>query len=163
MLKKSSPFPHQTPSAGFTLIEIMIVVVLMGVLASIAALKYQQTMANVRQKKAEADVEILSSAIHQLANDTGEWPAGITRTIIGNAETWDLSTGAAGLAQNDGRFSHWRGPYIDFLPTDPWGSPYFFDPDYTVGSDTRSVVGSFGPNRAGRNVYDSDNIYVIVK
>jgi len=39
--------------------------------------------------------------------------------------------------------------------------PYFFDPDYTVDGDTRAVLGSFGPNKAGPNQYDIDDIVVI--
>ena len=53
----------------------------------------------------------------------------------------------------------------DPLPTsrkDPWGSDYFFDPDYRINGVMWPVVGSFGPNRVGPNQYDSDDIYYIV-
>jgi hypothetical protein len=50
------------------------------------------------------------------------------------------------------------------IPLDPWGHPYFFDTDYDIdpsgGVTNAAVIGSFGPNGVGQNVYDSDNIYI---
>jgi len=49
------------------------------------------------------------------------------------------------------------------IPQDPWGNNYFFDTDYDVnGVGTRAVVGSYGPNGVGNNLYDSDDIYYVV-
>ena len=91
--------------------------------------------------------------------DTGKWPGGIS--LPGDQETWDLSTPAAGLLSCNSSFgSFWKGPYLKKVPLDPWGMPYFFDPDYTIDGKACPVVGSFGPNRVGQNLYDSDDIYV---
>jgi hypothetical protein len=90
------------------------------------------------------------------------WPGGLDRGVSQNPETWDLTTADAGLLANDGDFENWQGPYLPSIVLDPWGSPYFFDPDYRIGSVNRVVVGSFGPNRRGRNIYDSDNVYVLL-
>ena len=82
-----------------------------------------------------------------------------------NNELWDLSAQEAGLTQTDGLFSGWKGPYLNSAPIDPWGNNYFFDTDYDIGSSTPvwvAVIGSFGPNGVGQNVFDSDDIIRIL-
>ena len=69
----------------------------------------------------------------------------------------------AGIVASDGRFVKWRGPYMKGVPKDPWDQNYFFDPDYTVKGSNRVVVGSFGPNRVGPNVYDGDDVIVLLR
>jgi hypothetical protein len=39
---------------------------------------------------------------------------------------------------------------------------YFFDPDYYIGGVKYPVLGSFGPNKVGKNVYDSDDVYLVL-
>ncbi len=82
--------------------------------------------------------------------------------VIANQEVWDLNSTQAGLVATNGGFPNWNGPIIDSVPKDPWGSDYFFDPDYKIGGVNYAVVGSFGPNKVGQNVYDSDDIYLIL-
>ena len=83
----------------------------------------------------------------------------------GANEVWDLSQPAGGLLSTDGNYPNWGGPYIDEIPLDPWGNPYFFDSDYDVpptGGNDAVVLGSFGPNGVGQNLYDSDDIIIIL-
>ncbi|MBT7065434.1 MAG: prepilin-type N-terminal cleavage/methylation domain-containing protein [Verrucomicrobia bacterium] len=148
---------------GFSFTEIMFVVAVIGMLAAVAipsALKARKT---AHTEQAKLDLEMLASAISELAWDTGEWPRGIARNVQSSAESWSLTRGSAGLVANDGRFSDWQGPYIKSISVDPWGQPYFFDPDYRVNGEWRVVVGSFGPNCRGRNAYDADDIYILLK
>ena len=63
----------------------------------------------------------------------------------------------------DGSFKDWQGPYLPAVPLDPWGSPYFFDPDYMIDGVNMVVVGSLGPNRTGANRYDEDNLYAVLQ
>jgi general secretion pathway protein G len=148
--------------SGFTLTEIMITIAVIGVIMIMALPSIRKARTVAHQKEAEARIELLAAAIKQLAWDTGKWPRALPRNSTQDPETWDLSTADAGLVATDGDFPNWQGPYIDKVPLDPWGSPYFFDPDYRVEGVNRVAVGSFGPNKSGRNVYDSDNIYVIL-
>ena len=146
---------------GVTLIEIMVVLIVIGILLSLAVPALVKARVASKQKSAEATVQMLAAAIKEMAWDTGQWPTKQARTAK-DKECWNLTVSSAGLMANDGGFKNWNGPYIREIPLDPWGNPYFFDSDYRIGWKDYAVVGSFGPNGIGRNVYDSDNIYVII-
>jgi len=152
---------HRAQS-GYTLAEIMMVVLLVGLLAGIAIPALQKARRTARTNRAKADLRALDQAIAQLAFDTGQYPGGLPAVGSGDTETWDLTGGAGGLTENDGRFQSWRGPYIKSVPQDPWGAAYFFDPDYRVDGIMRPAVGSFGPNGLGPNLYDADDVYLTV-
>ncbi|NIO11748.1 MAG: hypothetical protein GTO40_28485, partial [Deltaproteobacteria bacterium] len=96
-----------------------------------------------------------------LANDTENWPGLSPVGSVANAEVWDLNSANAGLVIAGG-FTNWNGPYVKSVKKDPWGSDYFFDPDYEINGVDYPVVGSFGPNMAGQNQYDSDDIYIVL-
>ena len=142
--------------------EILIVVGIIGALTAIVIPSLSKARSDSQRKKADAELEMISSAILKLAWDTGAWPNGDARNGTGDGEMWNLGANAAGLVGTDGSHSEWMGPYIREVPRDAWGNAYFFDPDYYVDGEWRVVVGSFGPNGRGRNVYDSDNIYVLL-
>ena len=148
--------------AGFTLAETMIVILIIGILTLMVTTSIQKSRRDGQLKKAESELEIISSAVEQLAWDTGMMPRALNRVTPGSSECWDLATDDAGLVGTDGDFSNWKGPYIRAIDLDPWGNPYFFDPDYRINGEDKMVVGSFGPNGVGRNRYDSDDIYVLV-
>lgn len=158
---------------GFTLIEIAVVTIIIGLLATLGSLAISKSVRNSRIKNTEAELEVLSAAILQLAWDTGKWPNGQPRTAGGSMEMWDISGDNCGLLGNDGTYNNWQGPYYGGSTKDVWwraSAPqrkYFFDPDYVhreKDGTTRSaiVVGSFGPNGRGPNQYDSDDIYVLL-
>ena len=179
---------------GFTLVELMLVAAIIGILAVLAIPRAVKVVQNSRARQAEATLNVIAAAINQLTADTGRFPAtpttGLSYDIRTDGSTLvevsDLSTPDAGLTScNTNRFgSRWHGPYLEKLPLDPWGTPYFLDPDYNVGNQNASakvgavirggggtsgttinrvVVGSFGPNQVGMNQYDSDDIYIILK
>lgn len=147
--------------AGFTLLEIVIVVAVIGLLASLAALNITKAASNSRKKTAETELQLISAGILKLAWDTGRWPNGAWREegASGANEIWTLQ--GSGLDVGTG-YDEWEGPYYEGSYTDPWGNPYFFDSDYTYEGKVRIAVGSFGPNRVGRNIYDSDNVIVFL-
>lgn len=146
--------------SGFTLIELMYVVGIMGLLATIGTYITRQAVKNGRITTARGELAVLAASTLRLAWDTGQWPNQNPRNAGGSQEVWDLSTQAAGLAGSDGSFNDWQGPYYRLHRLDPWGQPYFFDPDYSINGVAHPVVGSFGPNKKGRNLYDADDLYV---
>lgn len=148
--------------SGFTLVEIMIVVAIVGLLASMGMLAIRKSVKTSKIKNTQAELEMISAAALQLAWDTGRWPNGNPRNIGTSLEMWDISLPSCGLMDTDGSFNEWKGPYYGGEVEDQWGNPYFFDPDYNIGGVNHVVVGSFGPNGKGRNQYDSDDIYVLL-
>lgn len=150
---------------GFTFIEIAIVTLIIGLLATLGAWAVLKADRAAKIKNAEADLDMLGAAILQLAWDTGRWPNGELRISGGSREIWDLSVESCGLFSNDGTYENWQGPYYDGTLEDPWYTDgedhrvYFFDPDYRMEDGTmRVVIGSFGPNGVGPNYYDHDDV-----
>lgn len=147
---------------GFTLIELMIVIAIISVIALIAIPAYSHYKDKGLIARAQSDLKSLQLAIEMLATDTGRWPGPNSVGVTANSEVWDLNTPAGGLVAAGAGFSGWDGPYIQSVPKDPWGNDYFFDPDYDLNGTTVAVIGSFGPNGVGPNVYDSDDVLIVL-
>ncbi|PIS04616.1 MAG: hypothetical protein COT81_05470 [Candidatus Buchananbacteria bacterium CG10_big_fil_rev_8_21_14_0_10_42_9] len=163
---------HQSlkQKGGFSLVELLVVIAIIGLLATIAIVATNIARRKAMVTRAQAEVRQIVTAIALLENDSGEWPGHKTIEDVesggsGN-EIWDLNVDLAGIAGTDGNFSGWDGPYMNSVPLDPWGNNYFFDTDYDIdpgaGQKWAAVVGSFGPNGVGQNVYDSDNIFLVL-
>ncbi len=90
-------------NAGFTLVEILLVVVIIGMLATIAAINVPKFLGQGREGKVKADISSISAAIEAYNMVEGKYPSSLT----------DLTSG------ND--------PYLKSLPKDPWGSDYQFN------------------------------------
>lgn len=167
-LHQKDQYPHLV--GGFTLMEMLVVLAVIGILASFVIVRLSEARRTARAVQARAEVNQIRKAISMLENDTGEWPGhrpiDDVQSGISGGEMWNLNIPGAGLVATDGAYVRWRGPYITTVPFDPWGNSYFFDPDYDVdpgaGQTWAAVVGSFGPNGIGQNVYDSDDIYEIL-
>jgi len=149
---------------GFTLLETLIVIAILSILARIVLVAMNDARDDARIAVAQSTLQNLRTAIGQLEDDTGEWPDHKQIDVVeggaaGN-ELWDLNEPRVGLIATDGLFSRWNGPYTFTrrIPLDPWGNNYFFDTDYTVNGNDAVVLGSFGPNGVGPNLYDSDDI-----
>jgi len=99
-------------SAGFTLIEIMVVVFILGLLATLVAPKIIGRTDDARRTKAAADIRAIEQALQLYKLDNGAYPRDIR----------ELITPAGGGA--------WAGEgYLDREPVDPWGVPYVYASD----------------------------------
>jgi len=96
-------------NSGFTLIEILLVVVIIGILAGLVVPNIMGRSEEARRQAATADVHGgLSAAIDLYELDNGTFPDEIED-----------------LLSDPGSARNWRGPYLKKgLPKDPWGNPY---------------------------------------
>lgn len=151
---------------GFTLIELMIVIAIVAILAAIAIPNFVKYREKAKIADATAELKTIQFIMMDLALDTGLWPggsdAGVHKAQGSGDEYEDLSIPAMGLAATDGSYSNWRGPYYDGPFQDAWGNNYFFDEDYDLNGTTVAAIGSYGPNGAGLNQYDDDDIVLII-
>ncbi len=97
--------------AGFTLIEIMVVVVILGVLAATLIPQFIGTTHDARVSAAKAHVAELESALERFYVHMDRYPT--------------MDEGLKVLVEPPmGDDKKWRGPYIRELRRDPWGNPY---------------------------------------
>lgn len=157
---------------GFTLIELLVVIAIIGLLASAVMISFPGATKRANIVIAQREMQQLHEAIQQLELDTEMSPNHLSLTpCVQNPEVY-LDYCRAGLQCTDGGFPKWKGPYFENVPKDPWGTYYYFDPDYycydyVVGCENmpngkvvRAIV-SFGPNKS-ESYTDGDNVVRIL-
>lgn len=106
-----SPSPR---ARGFTLVELMVVIVIIGLLATVVAINVMPSQDRAMAEKARADISVLEQAIETFRLENLSYPT----TEQGLAA---LRQAPAGLARPE---RYRTGGYIRRLPDDPWGNPY---------------------------------------
>ncbi len=117
-MKTSTSSRRRTRVAGFTLIEILVVIVVIAILATLVAPNVFQHVGTAKATTAKSQIEMISSALDAYRLDTGAYP----NTAQGLQALQELPTIDPP--------TNWRGPYLrKAVPLDPWGRPYaFFSP-----------------------------------
>ncbi|WP_432280510.1 type II secretion system major pseudopilin GspG [Spectribacter acetivorans] len=129
---------------GFTLIEIMVVVVILGILAAIAVPRIMDRPDVARVTKAKQDIRVIESALQLYRLDNFQYPS----TEQGLEALVEKPT-----SQPEPR--NWKsGGYLDRVPTDPWGNPYQFRNPGEHGEIDVFTLGRDG--RPGGEDMDSD-------
>ena len=98
--------------AGFTLIELMIVVVILGLLATIVMPRILDRPEQARRMKAKVDICNIESALALFKTDTGRFPT--------------TSEGLEVLVSDPGIKGYNNEGYLDKVPFDPWGNKYIY-------------------------------------
>jgi general secretion pathway protein G len=99
--------------AGFTLIEILVVMAIIGMLAVMVAPNIFNQQAGAQRDAALSQISTLESALDTYRLDVGEYP-----------DSMD------GLMENDSDRASWNGPDLRrAVPMDPWGNEYVYDVD----------------------------------
>jgi general secretion pathway protein G len=114
---KRTELTGATGQRGFTLIELMVVVVILGILAGMIVPKVMDRPEQAKRTKAGVDIDALAQALKLYKLDTGRYPS-IEQGLTALLEP--PSTGV--LAKN------WKGPYLDknATPKDPWDNDYVY-------------------------------------
>ena len=110
--------------SGFTLVELLIVIVIIGLLGSLVAPQMFSKIGSSKQSTAKAQMQMFETALDTYYLDVGEYPKSLDSLKSGDARGWD-------------------GPYIKKdVPLDPWGNPYVLTVPGPSGENY--VIYSFG-------------------
>ena len=123
-------------TAGFTLIEVLLVVVILGILAAVVVPKLAGRIRPSEVSAARASIMGIETALDLYEVDNGGYPASLNNLIQSAGEP------------------NWNGPYFKSgrLPIDPWGTPF----GYTV-KDNGYEIRSAGPDRQMGSADDITN------
>jgi general secretion pathway protein G len=100
--------------AGFTLVEILVVITIIGLIMALVGPRVLNYLAESKVKAARIQVESFASSLDLFYLDNGRYPTS--------------SEGLVALAQRPGSVETWNGPYLrsGAVPNDPWGHPYVY-------------------------------------
>lgn len=119
--------------AGFTLLELLVVMVIIGLLAGVVAPSLFKNVSKSEITTTRAQIDALGKALDQYRLDVGRYPA--------------VQEGLSALVTRPASAALWNGPYLKkAVPMDPWGQPY----QYRVPGEHNSDfdLWSYGPDRA---------------
>lgn len=104
---------------GFTLIELMVVILIIGLLATIVVQNLKGATDKAKRIKAQADISAFKTALDRYYLDNGAYPSS------------DQGLPALVSAPSNGKVpaDYPSGGYIEKIPNDPWGTPYVYQSD----------------------------------
>jgi general secretion pathway protein G len=109
----SMNFEDRRSERGFSLIELIVVLVILGLLAAVVAPNVYNKLAKGKDQIAKIQIKEIEGAIQLFSFDLGRNPEAVE--------------GLEALVRNPGNFDTWKGPYLaKALPADPWGKPYLY-------------------------------------
>src|SRR5438552_16205557 len=127
--------------SGFTLLELLVVIVIIGLLAGYVAPRYFSQVGRSEIQVAKAQIEALEKALDQFRLDTRHYPS--------------LEQGLDALVIRPTNEPNWSGPYLKkAVPSDPWGHPYVYR---LPGEKSEFQLFSYGRDgKAGGTGEDAD-------
>ncbi len=107
-------FGTKSSAHGFSLIELLVVLVIMGMLAGLVGPRLFGNVDKAKVKTANTQIKMLKGSLQTYRLDMGSYPS--------------TQDGLSALVRKPDNAGFWQGPYLDDqLPLDPWGNPYQYE------------------------------------
>lgn len=121
---------------GFTLVELLIVIVIIAVLAAIALPRFMDSGQRSKESSLKANLVLVRNALELFKNDTGAWPSTLSDLTVTTAPASGKDN--AGAAKTISA-SDYKGPYLRSIPNDPIANAAF---TYSVTAPNVGAVSS---------------------
>jgi general secretion pathway protein G len=110
----STDFEERKSEKGFSLIELIVVLVILGLLAAVVGPRVYDKLAKGKEQIAKIQIKEIEGALQLFSFDVGRFPSS--------------GEGLEALVRNPGNMEAWKGPYLtkNDLPKDPWGKSYLY-------------------------------------
>jgi general secretion pathway protein G len=132
-LPLSATTPIHRPRHGFTLLELLVVIVIIGLLAAYVGPRYFAQLDKAELAVARTQIEIFVRALDGFRLDVGRYP--------------NTAEGLQALRTRPDTAERWNGPYINKdIPPDPWGKMYIYKSD---DKKTYYEIKSYGKDGKG--------------
>lgn len=139
--------PRGASSLGFTLIEMMVVIAIIGTLAMLVGPSVFRNVGDANVVAARTQIEILTSALESYRIDMGAYP-----TTEEGLEVLRSRPEGSGPAA-----ARWRGPYVRrTIPPDPWGRPYVYESPGTHNPESYDLYSLGRAGEPGGEGEDAD-------
>ncbi|MFT4587369.1 MAG: general secretion pathway protein G [Candidatus Binatia bacterium] len=145
MKVKLTPLRKRTArrrSAGFTLVELLLVLVILAALAAVVVPKFANRGKQAKVTAATTQISNFEVALDTFEVDNGYYPSG--------------ANGLNDLASQPSNAQEWRGPYVKEVPLDPWQNPYIYESPGKMNSGGYDISSS-GPDMQPGNEDDITN------
>ena len=141
--------PRASRTSGFTLVELLLVLVILGILAAIVVPKFSGRTESAQITAAHTQISTFGTALNNFEIDTGSYPRG--------------QDGLQQLIVAPPDVAGWKGPYLmSDIPLDPWQHPYVYEYPGRINTSGYDIV-SMGPDGQPGTADDITNAGITAK